>query len=544
MSLTDKIALFECLHKEWFANRKYWFSKNPGYDKYLCEKFYICLPDNYQYQEEFNKEKLAVQIGAILALDQIPRHMKRLQQHIDCNTYSQVASEVALSLMSYLSNDVDLYNSVTAYEWCFILLPFRHINDKGRLNTIVKFIIEKYKKPDTPAEDKAVYKSYLQKTLKRVHLLNTEQAIKEQVACHKICMNTPEQWNKYTNVLQHIPADPIVTDIHKPKSIYLIAKFLETMKNTEINSKNIVISLSGGVDSCVCLYLARQLYPLHTIIAVHINYDNREECTAEFRFVRKYCAVLNIKLFHRDICEIKRSDCHYYGLRDLYENITREIRFDMYKKLSEMHSPAVIILGHNADDCLENIVTNICLKQNYHNLSGMNIDSDISGLQMLRPLLNVRKCDIIGFAIQMNIPFLKNSTPTWSARGKIRDNVLPALQGVHNDAAGSLLALKDYVQSMDVIAEEYFHTVILPKFTQTEKDLQASFSVNEIRCIAHLTIWQKIFTTYGIKVSHKAIIEFIAFIKRINSKKHKFVLNPHTIATGFVKNEIVHLTIK
>ena len=58
--------------------------------------------------------------------------------------------------------------------------------------------------------------------------------------------------------------------------------------------------------------------------------------------------------------------------RDIYEDITKKIRFDMYKKICEKHN-CVIALGHNKDDCIENIFANIAKQQKMIILKGMKI---------------------------------------------------------------------------------------------------------------------------------------------------------------------------
>jgi tRNA(Ile)-lysidine synthetase-like protein len=536
--MLDQSYLFTVLYDEWFANKKYWFSKTPEYDKHLSDKYFIEL-SGFAYDNELITQPVSAQIGAIIAFDQIPRHYQRLQNAcvIDTYQYSKLASEISLSLMEYLATDIETYNRISAYEWCFILLPFRHIADVKRLNTIVKFLIEKYNKA---SEDKSVYKTFLQKTLAKVHLLNTEATISEQKHTHKIAIKSSDQWSKYSHILQHIPTDPITVCIEDSQMFYLIKEFKKNAKLAQIDHKNIIVSLSGGVDSCICLFLAKYIYPMHTVVAIHINYNNRPECADELKFVRKFCAVLNVKLFHRTITELQRSDCHQCGLRDVYENTTRDIRFDLYKKISEMYSPALIVLGHNADDCCENIITNICKKSHYSNLSGMTIYEN----NILRPLLTVKKSEIMVFAIQMNVPFLKNSTPNWSARGKIRDDVLPALHSVHADCVNALFFLKDYIQSTDVMVDHYVENYVLPKFRMIDNDILAIFKLDELSVICHANVWMKIFAYYKMIISHKALNEYVAFLRRLHKEeKIKFILRPDIMVMAYVKNSKVKLVI-
>ena len=55
-------------------------------------------------------------------------------------------------------------------------------------------------------------------------------------------------------------------------------------------------------------------------------------------------------------------------LRDIYEAYTKKIRFNCYKKFDKH---PIVILGHNKDDCFENILTNIAYNSKYDNLKGI-----------------------------------------------------------------------------------------------------------------------------------------------------------------------------
>jgi tRNA(Ile)-lysidine synthase TilS/MesJ len=120
-----------------------------------------------------------------------------------------------------------------------------------------------------------------------------------------------------------------------------------------------------------------------------------------------------------------------YNMREVYESYTRDMRFYAYTNTA-IGGQSYIMLGHNKDDCIENILTNTASQSHYENLCGMTDYSTQyhygQPLTVLRPLLATMKQDIYTFAEEANIPFLVDSTPKWSQRGKIRDIVRPALE--------------------------------------------------------------------------------------------------------------------
>jgi tRNA(Ile)-lysidine synthetase-like protein len=193
--------------------------------------------------------------------------------------------------------------------------------------------------------------------------------------------------------------------------------------------EKLCVSLSGGVDSMVLLH-ALKMYQNRTrnfktvnhfkLCAVHINYNNRDTCNEEVKFVECFCKSLDIPIEIRHITEMTRQRDH---TRHDYEEITRNIRFLMYKQ-----QECPILLGHNYEDTIENLISNIASKRKYSNLKGMTDESIEREVLILRPLLDVSKKNIYNYAKTHQIQHLPDSTPKWSRRGKLRDHIIPILE--------------------------------------------------------------------------------------------------------------------
>ena len=189
------------------------------------------------------------------------------------------------------------------------------------------------------------------------------------------------------------------------------------------------VSLSGGVDSMVLLKALRE-YQLKTkfyktikqfdLTAVRINYNNRPTCDGEVEFVVNFCRSTGVPVEVRHITEMKRARDKS---RNEYEEFTRNVRFETYRK-----QECAVLLGHNFDDTVENIISNVASKKKYDNLFGMSAEHEENGVTVLRPLLNVSKSSIYDYARVMDVPHLPDSTPEWSRRGKLRDHVVPVLE--------------------------------------------------------------------------------------------------------------------
>ena len=186
-----------------------------------------------------------------------------------------------------------------------------------------------------------------------------------------------------------------------------------------INS-NVFISLSGGVDSMVLTVILKKFY---NIECIHINYNNRKESYLEERFLKEWCDFYGIKL-HILKMEIKRENSN----RNFYEKYTNKLRYDFYKRFTDK-----IILGHHKNDVIENVFTNVMNCKNLIDLNHLKIENIINDINVCRPLINLYKKDIIKFADDYHIPYFKDSTPSWSVRGILRNNIFPYIRNYYSN---------------------------------------------------------------------------------------------------------------
>ena len=504
------------LYDEWFSNRDYWFSKNSKIDVYLCDKYYKYIESTSYIYESYKKNPLFFDnktiIAYIILLDQISRHFKRVYDtNIDIVEFSRKA--VNFSNILLYNNKQDIF---TIDELSFIYLPYRHLKDIDKIYEIISIYIELYEKANT--EDKLKCRRYLQATLnniyKDINLLSMKinKRVKSWEYINKDILD-PRclEDNKIVSVVSPIIHENMRNEIEKLK-----------------DGSTIVVSLSGGVDSMVALYLCKYIKDTYNsnkiknIIAIHINYNNRTHSGDELDFVNYYCNKLGIKLYLRTIKEISRNNCLHNGLRDLYEDITKNIRYDMYR-LNIKNDRTYILLGHNKDDCFENVITNISNKSNYNNLCGMEVLKEIEGMMFWRPLLSIEKRHILDCANINKIHYLYDSTPTWSVRGKIRDTVRPSLlllknnEGIEdNSIIDSFFYLRDYIANTQDIFNELIIKNLISKIkymdAENSRKYITEYSKTEMLSLKYIVIAKIFFSKLNIRYSHKAIKDFCEYI--------------------------------
>ena len=526
------------LYDEWFSNRDYWFSKNSKIDVYLCDKYYKYIESTSYIYESYKKNPPYFDnktiIAYIILLDQISRHFKRVYDtNIDIVEFSRKA--VNFSNILLYNNKRDIF---TIDELSFIYLPYRHLKDIDKIYEIVSIYIELYEKANT--EDKLKCRRYLQATLnniyKDINLLSMKinKRVKSWEYINKDILD-PRclEDNKIVSVVSPIIHENMRNEIEKLK-----------------DGSTIIVSLSGGVDSMVALYLCKYIKDTYNsnkiknIIAIHINYNNRTHSGDELDFVNYYCNKLGIKLYLRTIKEISRNNCLHNGLRDLYEDITKNIRYDMYR-LNIKNDRTYILLGHNKDDCFENVITNISNKSNYNNLCGMEVLKEIEGMMFWRPLLSIEKRHILDCANINKIPYLYDSTPAWSVRGKIRDTVRPSLlllknnEGIEdNSIIDSFFYLRDYIANTQDIFNELIIKNLISKIkymdAENSRKYITEYSKTEMLSLKYIVIAKIFFSKLNIRYSHTAIKDFCEYIGTFDTlsktqQGRKFILSKSCI---------------
>ena len=296
---------------------------------------------------------------------------------------------------------------------------------------------------------------------------------------------------------------------------------------TQIHHKqNYIISLSGGVDSMVCSYIIalklREKMRNIKLCAVHINYSNRAVCAQEEEFLRDWCRFIDIPLYIRRINEIQRKKSMDEDLREVYETYTRNIRYSTYKHVwndyfyieSGDEIPQVI-LGHNKDDCFENILTNITHCNKYDNLEGMTANGIQDNICFIRPFLTIPKADIYKFSREYNIPHLATSTPSWSMRGQIRDNVKPALEKWNTDSIRGLHELSHRMGELYDILNIYVENSLIKLRTENG---YIEFHIDELS--VSQIYWKTLIYKYsGSLPSIKSVESLITHIRRLKSKQ-------------------------
>eukprot|EP01125_Pyxidicula_operculata_P013369 TRINITY_DN442_c0_g5_i3.p1 TRINITY_DN442_c0_g5~~TRINITY_DN442_c0_g5_i3.p1 ORF type:complete len:617 (-),score=190.29 TRINITY_DN442_c0_g5_i3:126-1976(-) len=317
-------------------------------------------------------------------------------------------------------------------------MPFRHSNEESNL----KFVMEQMQSRQTvEIDNERLLDRFVKTTVRKMYDAEDTKKVDET-----------------TEILEHYPFDADESDIMRHKLVRCMNDFLRERWNP--SQKCAVVSLSGGVDSmCIlkCLTLLQPIYK-YTVVAIHIDYGNRQESGLEADFVENWCKKNKVEFRKRIITEVTRGITD----RDLYEKESRRIRFEFYQQvLNEFGTDTGISLGHHKGDEQENIITNIMKgRESILNLSGMAPEGIISGVRVWRPFLTYTKDVIFKFAHKYGIPYFLDTTPKWSNRGKLRNELQPMLKDIFG--AGYLKNLTALGQDSNELQELTYTSIFRP----------------------------------------------------------------------------------
>jgi tRNA(Ile)-lysidine synthetase-like protein len=359
-------------------------------------------------------------VALIVVVDQFSRHIFRHLELPGDDDRRRVADSKALELAVELTSRPGWDATLSIGEKVFALMPFRHNASVERL----KYVMSSIDKNGTELEwGVELLSRFRKQTLRRL------QTLEDQTAA----MNAD-------SILEREAFDADECDLMMNPLVVAVDAFLRKVVTNDNDDRTtaapVAISLSGGVDSMVICKILAALDLPGGVIAIHIDYANRDESSEEALYVEGYCKKLAIKFHKRVIDEVTRGVTD----RSEYEIVSREARYDFYKHVMAETGCRGVIFGHHQGDVQENVLSNIMRGCSPLALSGMESVGITNNVPVWRPLLSFDKSAIFEFAHKYGVPYFRDTTPTWSTRGKLRNQLVPLLVDMYGQGCLNNLA--------------------------------------------------------------------------------------------------------
>ena len=218
-----------------------------------------------------------------------------------------------------------------------------------------------------------------------------------------------------------------------------------------------MVGLTGGPDSVFLLYALHTLQPRmgFTLRAVHVHHGIRgAEADRDEAFSEKLCAKLEIPFQAVHVAAPAYAAQHGLSL----EEAARILRYEALEAARQQltQAPAAwIAVAHHLDDQAETVLHNLVRGAGLRGLAGMENRRN----HVIRPLLSIKREDILKWLNQYDIPYVTDSTnadPHYT-RNRIRSTVLPELRAINPEASAHIAHSAALLREADA----YFHALAL-----------------------------------------------------------------------------------
>jgi tRNA(Ile)-lysidine synthase len=194
--------------------------------------------------------------------------------------------------------------------------------------------------------------------------------------------------------------------------------FQDNLKQNNANLE-ILLGLSGGLDSCVLLHLLANMQTQldFKLKAIHVHHGISPYADDWLNFCKQKCKLLDIEF---DAVKVKINKKGSLGI----EGEARELRYEAIKKKQK----DIVALGHHQNDQAETLMLQLLRGSGLKGLAGMpEFDKK---RKFWRPMLNIKKELLEKYASENGIKYIKDESneDINFDRNFIRKKVLPLIE--------------------------------------------------------------------------------------------------------------------
>ena len=180
-----------------------------------------------------------------------------------------------------------------------------------------------------------------------------------------------------------------------------------------------ILAVSGGVDSMALLHRLT-LEPDLELVVAHFNHNMRPSSAEDQKLVKKAAKGYGLCF---ETAEARKGELSG-------EDDARNARYGFLRAVKEKHKADAIITAHHQDDKLETALLNIIRGTGRKGLSAISNNKNI-----IRPLLNIPKETVIGYARRNKLAWNEDSTnysPEY-LRNYLRLKIIPRLTAMQRE---------------------------------------------------------------------------------------------------------------
>ena len=150
--------------------------------------------------------------------------------------------------------------------------------------------------------------------------------------------------------------------------------------------KNLVVAVSGGIDSVAALHFLCQK---HTVTIAHVNHNEGNSDTSA-AFVQALADKYNCPLIYKKITESKPKNTSL-------EAFWRDQRYELFHNLD-----SCVITAHTLDDCIETLI--------WSSMHGCGKVIPYRNGNVIRPFRLTHKREFVNWATRHNLSWVEDSS--------------------------------------------------------------------------------------------------------------------------------------
>lgn len=212
------------------------------------------------------------------------------------------------------------------------------------------------------------------------------------------------------------------------------------------DAPQILLGLSGGMDSMLLLTLLNEQVGSRYIQAVHINHGLSENSDQWQQFAKDYCEKIGVDFYAEKIQLLATGD----GI----EAAAREARYSVFEK--RLKVGGLLFLAHHADDQVETVLYRLLRGAGSKGLAGMPESRSLGSGKLIRPLLDYSKQDLHKEALSRKLKWVEDESnqDNHFDRNYIRNRVIPVIAQRWPDYAQSIMHSAALSLQSDHLAKE------------------------------------------------------------------------------------------
>lgn len=223
-----------------------------------------------------------------------------------------------------------------------------------------------------------------------------------------------------------------------------------------------IIGVSGGPDS---MYLLYELHKLNkNLVVAHVNYNQRETSLRDQNLTEAYAKKINAKFELAFFEEEIESN---------FQSEARDYRYKFYQELYKKYNASALYLGHHKDDDIETYIFQKRTKRQT-TYPGIKKETSISGMKVIRPLLDLCKEEIIKSCDKLKIPYAidESNLSLDYTRNQIRHEISKLKKSDKDAIYQELLAEKDKKEAYNASLIKLNNPFLIDEYLALNKDIR------------------------------------------------------------------------